>query len=350
VTAVRWRFAALAIALWTAGCTAPPVHAGAGCATLSTDERGVREYPGTGAFVLEPPAPILEPGHVLTLRAWMENPDCQTFTYVDPAYPCHSDLLAVGEGALDFRAPSVNASRPRFLPACTGWWRPFELAPGERLEGEFRWDGSIRLWDHSAVERGEPWAERLFYAAAGAWPVRYGWSGPASYETQRWTVLNVVENDLNVGSGLHPDRCRDATGAALVTQASVTVSPAEAPLGEPVSVYVNYTVYTEAPGCFLVGGSPYVNAGQGPDLLVPRVGHVCGEPWPDLAYMETRAASTSASIRFEWDGSYACGGPRREVAPGLVELQFQTGGFGHGLLIDGRPYWPNATLTWHPRA
>jgi hypothetical protein len=309
----------------------------------------ISTYAGQSAFELEPADPVLVPGEALTLQATFHNIDARPFEYRVGAYPCGDEALVIGAPPLEILDRLHDPTRPSIGGyTCTGWDRRMTVAPDEAVSRVIRWNGTFRLIDHAAIERGEAPYVGYLYAAPGAWPVRLGWGGAASYPTRQSRNLTIEENDLNRGSGLHADRCREGRGeTASMREATVEPRPVRAPLGTPVRIYVNYTVEFDRPGCFLVRVGPSLKAEQGGTVLDFEASDDCNVVSNPL-YVEARNTTVRGRLVFTWDGYAECGGGARPPEPGPVALTLNAGGFGHGFARDGRPFWVTASMEWLP--
>lgn len=304
----------------------------------------VIRYEGTSSFRLAPEVPILTPGQPLALSAAFANQDTQAFCGIISMNPCGSEVVRLGTPPLRLTERTLDPPTPTWYETCTAEVVALQISPGETYSREFHWNGALVFWDHSAVERGGGWNEKTFWAAAGAWPLSYGFTLAASYPTERNTTLTVAPNDRNAGSGLHPSRCKGGdhqTDPYSVSNVTLQVAPGEAARDTPVDVYVNYTLNFSSTGCHLLGGLPRLS-----------VRDAAGQPFEagrrcpvhaQFVYVEAAESHVDGRWVTRWDGTDRdCSGGTRRVSVGTSRISLNADGSFLGWHPDA---WANVTWT-----
>jgi len=310
-------------------------------------------FNGTGTFQLRPSPPVLTPGVEQAFNASFYNPDCHNFIYTSPMDDCGNSVIRIGARPLLLYGHEPNASLALLaVHSCgaTVTAKAFAIGQGETYSLETHWNGSFRFWDHSFIERGEPWGQRTYWAAAGAWPVSYGFDEVASYPVARDATLTVQENDLNRQGGLHPDGCRMLDRAqASLTNVELSASPVRAPLGTNITFYANYTIQLPSPGCYLFFGGPVLHVkdiqgrwthGSGSAPSAGGIISPCAY-YPHDVLVQASTTQVTGHLVHQWDGRsvspLACG---EAAQRGTANVTFFEGGLPHPTAR------PTTTIEW----
>lgn len=324
---MRWALIA-AVLLAASGCisngdspAAPSTHSPAAATSSLTPPTSWSDTPnppgpstfppscgGDPAFQLEPGEPVLRPGEELTLQVRFNNTSCNAFERTRICWNHPVDPIRIGVPPLHV----VTSHPPRFPDHedCATMIRELRIEPGESYEDTLTWNGSFRLVDHRGVG-GAPSQERLFWAAAGEWPLAYGW---AEYEEQ--ATLRV--QDTGKSQTLPVDGCRLLEGTDVTMGLVEMAIEPEAAANKTVrTVSVSYTL--NGTGCWITPSAP---------SLV-----VLGEPFhgPCMADAPTLLdfdQPTTFTWSVPWDGGSCMGGERGLLAPGTYEMHFAWHAFG----------------------
>lgn len=329
-----------------AACVAPGPSGGA-------SPGDVPQYPGKSRFHLFPEEPTLTPGRDLTMEASFTNEDAYTFWH--PEDDCDDGVIRVGIQPLWFdTARPGEPPMPGVPKVCGGGyaWPSGDYPPGTSASYALTWDGSFLLWDHSSVERGEGFHQKRFWAAAGDWPISFGFKSRVSWPVEGNATLHVLENDLNRDSRLVPGTCKSTQEAgATLTALDLSVSSRRGRIGTPVTIFLNYTVTLPAAGCYIGNGSPQVWIEGEADFR-----HSCCGYFPDHCRQPGMFVLTSdetvvrAYQKWEWDGRVdQCGvDSNRFVSPGNTTIRFTADGSGFLYGLPGH-YPPEGVIVeWLP--
>lgn len=289
----------------------------------------VEPYDGSGRFELEPDPPTLEPGKLLTLRTSFTNPDCHTFTYTTLLGDCGNTVLAWGRRPLLFYGNHENVSlAPLFVHSCgvSVTAKLHGIRRGETYSHEVSWNGSVRLWDHSSVESGQSWTERTYWAAAGQWPLAFGFSQDTRYPVQQQTNFTVLANSLNRDSPLHPSSCRGLGTAAdgFLLNATLEASTLTPRIGDRTIVWANYTLTLPSPGCYLFSGAPIVWGKSTDGSWWHGPVSQCGISHPFNVLIHANTSTVVGQLVFAFgESADPCG---REPKPGSAYFELDEGG------------------------